>query len=256
MKSIEIKTLSHELRLFGIHQCFEGRCLEALNHNQLHDEFLQLILEDEKLHRKNRAAKMLETRARFRTQSALEDWDTSFERGITKTKIKELSHLNFLQEHRSLHIVGATGSGKTHLAISLGRRICQESKGVAFLSMNQFFEEALAAQAAGKRKHWYQKLRQIPLIIFDDFGLRRYEHHEATLFLDLLEDRYLKGSVILTSQIDPTGWPDLFEDKVVADAILDRLMHPSEKILLKGGSYREKMFKGKQKSVDPEVQNR
>jgi len=86
-----------------------------------------------------------------------------------------------------------------------------------------------------------QRLKQIPVLILDDFGLRSYTHDEANVLIDILEERYRKGVVIITSQVDPQGWPKLFEDPVIADAIIDRLTNPSRQVVLKGGSYREKL---------------
>ncbi|MBK7893118.1 MAG: ATP-binding protein [Bdellovibrionales bacterium] len=86
-----------------------------------------------------------------------------------------------------------------------------------------------------------KRLSSIRALILDDFGLRNYTHDEATVLVDLLEDRHRKGSVIVTSQVDPRGWTKLFEDPVIAEAIVNRLEHPSQRLNLKGGSYREKL---------------
>ena len=140
----------------------------------------------------------------------------------------------------NLLIFGSTGEGKTHLAISLGRAACQNGFKVAFLSVNQFFEESSAQKAAGKQRNWLLKLKKHDIIIFDDFALRNYTHEEANVLLDILEDRYRKSVHIFTTQVDIPGWSAVFEDKVIYEAIVDRIINPSEKLVLKGGSYREK----------------
>lgn len=238
----QIKNLSHQMRLFGIHSAADRRAQEALS-GQLHPlEFLRLILEDERLSRKDRAAKALTTRARFRFRADLEDWDQTFDRGITKQKIRELSALGFLHNRENLLILGKTGEGKTHLAIAIGKRVCQEGHKTLFLPVNFLFEEIAAARAAGRYLSYVKNLIKTETIILDDFGLRNYTHDEATSLMDILEERYQKGVVILTSQINPEGWMKLFEDPVIAEAIVDRLIHPSQKIILKSGSsYREKL---------------
>jgi DNA replication protein DnaC len=78
-------------------------------------------------------------------------------------------------------------------------------------------------------------------LLLDDFGLRNYTHDEANVLVDLLEDRYRKSITLVTSQVDPKGWKSLFEDPVIADAIVDRLVNPSVIIKLRGGSYRERI---------------
>lgn len=239
MKSVEIRKLTHELRLFGMHESFERRCAEAAQEGLLGEELLTRLLEDEKLNRKNKASKMLETQAKFRRESILEEWDTTKDRGITKTKLRELSALGFWHAKKNLIIVGQTGSGKTQLSIALGRAACQMQLSVLFLPMNQFFEEALANRASGKMIPWMKKIKKYDVVILDDFALRTYTHDEAVLLIDFLEDRYRKSIHIISSQVDIEGWNTLFEDPVIADALIDRIKNPSEKIKLTGGSYRE-----------------
>lgn len=237
----QTRLLAHQLRLFGVHAQLERRASEALA-NQMHPlEFLRLLLEDEVLARKDRTAKMLATRAGFRSTAQLEDWDGTYDRGIVKAKLKELASLAFFASNENLLLFGKTGEGKTHLAISLGRRLCAEGIQTIFAPVNHLFEEIAAAKAAGKYLQLVRQLNKAKALILDDFGLRSYTHEEATALVDLLEDRYQRGVVIVTSQVDSRGWPKLFEDPVVAEAIVDRLIHPSQRIVLKGGSYRERL---------------
>ena len=219
----QTRNLSHELRLFGVHQNFEKRAAAASADGQNHIEFLRLLLEDEKLHRKDRTAKALTTRAKFRLQSNLEDWDHTYERGITKGKLKEFTSLAFAHASENILILGRTGEGKTHLAVAIGRRLCAENVSTLFLPVNFLFEEVLAAKASGKYLAYVKRLTQTRVIILDDFGLRNYTHDEANVLVDILEDRHRKGSVIVTSQVDPKGWLKLFEDPVIAEAIVSRL---------------------------------
>lgn len=236
----QVKNLSHQMRLFGIHEACERRAQEALS-QQLHPlEFLRLILEDEALSRKDRTAKALITKAHFRFRADLEDWDASFHKDLPKAKIKELSQLSFFHNLENLLILGKTGAGKTYLAIALGRRLCQEGHSSVFVPVNFLFEEIQAAKAAGRYLHYVKGLCKAKALILDDLGLRNYTHEEATSLMDILEERYQKAPLILTSQVEPQGWLKLFEDPVIAEAIVDRLIHPCQKITLKGErSYRE-----------------
>jgi DNA replication protein DnaC len=238
----QVKNLSHQMRLFGIHEACERRASEALS-QQLHPlEFLRLVLEDEILSRKDRTAKALITKARFRFRADLEDWDFSFHKDLPKAKIKELSDLSFFHNLENLLILGKTGSGKTYLAIALGRRLCQEGHSTVFVPVNFLFEEIQAAKAAGRYLNYVKGLCKAKALILDDLGLRNYTHEEATSLMDILEERYQKAPLIVTSQVEPQGWMKLFEDPVIAEAIVDRLIHPSQKITLKGErSYREKI---------------
>jgi DNA replication protein DnaC len=132
----QVKNLSYQMRLFGIHQACERRAAQAFS-EQLHPlEFLRLLLEEELLSRKDRTAKALVTKARFRFRADLEDLDLTFHKDLSKAKIKELSELSFLHNLENLLILGKTGLGKTHLAIALGKRLCQE--GHVRRTMNEY----------------------------------------------------------------------------------------------------------------------
>lgn len=239
----QTRQLAHQLRLFGIHANLERRASAALT-AQMHPlEFLRLLLEDEVLFRKDRVAKILSTRARFRSSAEIDDWDGTYDRGIPKAKLKELASLTFFASQENLLLLGKTGEGKSHLAVALGRRLCAEGIQTTFLPVNLLFEEIAAAKAAGKYLQLLRQLNKSKVLVLDDFGLRSYTHEEATTLVDLLEDRYQRGVVIVTSQVDPRGWLKLFEDAVVGEAIVDRLLHPSQRVVLKGGSYRERLAK-------------
>lgn len=240
----QVKKLSYELRLYGVHENFSRQAEVAASQSLHPNEFLKLILEDEALYRRNKRAKTLLSKAKFRTNVDLEDWDSSYDRGIVKAKFKELSSLNFYHQGHNLIIIGATGHGKTHLGISLGRQLCKNNISTAFIPVNFLFEESRAQRSAGKYVNYIKKMTKTEILLLDDFGLRNYTHDEANILVDLLEDRYGKTTTIVTSQVDPKGWRSLFEDPVIGDAIVDRLINPSTKIKLQGGSYRERI-KGK-----------
>ena len=241
MMSDQMRGLTHQLRLFGVHANFEKRAAQAAGQGLNHLEFLRLVLEDEVHNRRERIAKGLLTRAKFRSVADLEDWDQTYDRGLTKTKLRELSSLAFVQSNENLLVLGRTGEGKTHLAVAIGRRLCADNVSTLFVPVNFLFEEVQAAKAAGKYLQYIKKLSSVRVLILDDFGLRNYTHDEANVLVDLLEDRHKKGSVVVTSQADPKGWPKLFEDQLIAEAITSRLEHPSQKLILKGGNYREKL---------------
>lgn len=238
----QVKNLTHHMRLFGMHEACDRRAQEALAH-QLHPlEFLRLLLEDEVLARKDRTAKALTTKARFRFRADLEDWDESFHRDVPRAKLADLAALSFFHNQENLVLLGKTGVGKTHLAIALGKRLCHEGHATLFLPVNFLFEEIQAAKAAGRYLPYVRSLIKAKVLIIDDLGLRTYTHEEATALMDILEERYQKAPLIVTSQVDPQGWLKLFEDPVIAEAIVDRLIHPCQKITLKGDrSYREQL---------------
>ena len=180
--------------------------------------------------------KRLVTQAKFRNRYQLEQWDETFERGISKAKFKELALLNFSHRGQNLIILGKTGVGKTHLATALGNRLCFDAAPTKFYSTHLFLDEAQAEKVAGRYLGFIRKAAKFKAIILDDFGLRSYTHDEATVLLEVLEERYGKGILIITSQVTPDGWRSLFEDPVIAEAIIDRILNPSQTIEIHGGS--------------------
>ena len=250
MSIVQSINLANEMKMHGISSTLERRLAEHANNSGEVEDLIRLLLEDERISRKNKMTKRLITRARFRRSCQLEDWDQSFDRGVNKAQFKELGLLSFYHNRENLIIVGGTGSGKTHLAISLGHRLCTHGISNSFFSTNLLLEEVAAQKAAGKYLTFVRSLARPGAIILDDFGLRTYNHDEAMALMDILEERYRKGATIVTSQVKPEGWLSLVEDRVTAEALVDRLQHPSSIIQLKGGSYREKF---KQKSGDKKV---
>ena len=236
-----ISQVSKKIRCFGIAQNAEYRILQAKEKDDTYEDFLIKILEDEAEDRQQKMAKRMLRSAKFRRTCTLEDWDMSYDRGISKSKLKELALLSFYNSRENLIILGPTGSGKSHLAIAVGRRLCSNGTSVKFFSANNLFEEFLAQRAAGKYLSFSRQLAKADVIVLDDFGLRNYTHDEASTLLDLIEDRYQKGAIIITSQVKPEGWKSLFEDPVIAEALADRLINPSMRIQLKGESYRTKL---------------
>ena len=250
MSQIQSIKLANEMKMHGIAAALERRLAAFANNSSDPAELIRLLLEDEKLSRVDKMTARLTTQAHFRRKCHLEDWDQTYERGINKTKLKELSALSFFHDRENLTLIGGTGSGKTHLAIALGHRLCAQGISVQFFSTNLLLQEIEAQRAAGKYLLLLKSLTRYGVIILDDFGLRNYDHDEATSIMDILEERYRKGAIIITSQVKPDGWLDLFEDRVSAEAIVDGLKNPSVTIQLIGGSYREKY---QQKSDDRKV---
>ncbi len=234
-----VKNLAAKMRLSGVHHGMERRIEEAISASLHPAEFLKLVLEDEALARKNAYASSLTKRAKFRSQCDLENWDQNRPRGLTKTKLKDLTAGNFFHRKESLIICGPTGVGKTHLAISIGRMLCQHEITVAFWSVNLLLEQIQADRAAGKYLASIKRIVKPDAIILDDFGLRSYSHDEAVTLLEILEERYTKSVVIVTSQVEPQGWRSLFQDSVISDSIVDRITGPSDKITLTGESFRK-----------------
>jgi DNA replication protein DnaC len=242
---IEAETLLNDLQFHGMKQSFQYRLGEVTQSNLSHQQFFTFLLEDEKLYRKNRRSEMLRKRAKFREIAHLEEFTVDPKRGITRSLIQQFKTLFFIDGFQNLFFIGGTGAGKSFLAQAIGSESCLSGHETLFISINRLFKEIEMAEAQKNYLSYLAKLSKVRLLILDDFGLRKYSHKEATIFYEILEDRYRKGSVIITSQVKPQAWASLFEDKVIAEAILDRLIASSQTIDVKGESFRGSQNKKK-----------
>lgn len=234
----EATELINNLKLYGIKESVEYRLSEAIEKNLSHQDFLTFVLEDENLYRRNKKFEMLRKRARFKDRAYLEEFKPAATRGVTKSMIQQLKTLYFVNNNENIILVGGTGAGKTFLAQAIGHAACSAGIETFFISANKFFREFEIAEASGTYLNYMKRIRRSKLLIIDDLGLRNYTHKEANVLLDVLEDRYQKCPVVITSQIKPQGWRTLFEDEVIADAILDRLTACAHIVEVKGDSYR------------------
>jgi DNA replication protein DnaC len=235
---IETEQLLNDLQFYGIKNAFQYRLSEAVQSNLTHQQFVTFLLEDEKLYRKNRKTETLRKRAKFKDIVHLEEFKVVATRGITRSLIQQFKTLFFVDGFQNLFFIGGTGAGKSFLAQAIGHECCAAGYDTLFIPINRLFREIEMAEAQGNYLSYLSRLSKYRLIILDDFGIRSYSHKEATIFYEILEDRYRKGSVIITSQVRPQGWGALFADKVIAEAISDRLMASSQTIDVKGESFR------------------
>lgn len=237
----ELNDLMNQLKFYGMSNSVEYRMTEAIDSNLSHQDFLTFMLEDENLYRRNRKCEMLRKRARFNDKCYLEDFNIDPKRGITKSKIQQLKSLNFIDSNENLLFIGGTGAGKSFLAQAIGYSACSSGVETFFISANKLFKEIELAEAQGNYLMYLNRLKlRVKLLIIDDLGLRNYSHKEANILYEILEDRYRKGPVIITSQVKTLGWKDLFEDEVIAEAIIDRLTACAHIIDVKGESVRGK----------------
>lgn len=237
----EAMELLNDLKFLGIKNSIEYRVSEAIESNLSHQDFITLLLEDEQLYRKNRRCETLRKRAKFRDKMYLENFEISIERGVSKSMIQDFKSLRFIENHQNLIFLGGTGVGKSFLAQGIGHTACAVGIEVFFISLNRLFKELEVADKQGSYLTYMKRLRdRVKLLIIDDMGLRSYSHREATILYEILEDRYQKGSIIVTSQVNPLGWKSLFEDPVIAEAICDRLTACAHTVEVKGDSFRSR----------------
>lgn len=230
----------HELRLNGMAAALE-RQLESAD--RLQDSFenrLGGMLQQELIERASaRLAQRLRW-AKLPLPACLEDLDTGTPRGIDKGQLGQLTELGWIRERLNLLITGPTGVGKSFIASALAHAACRADFSVRCFRLPRLVEEIARYAAMQKRSALYRQLAKADLIVIDDFGLTPLAADTVRDLLEILDDRYDRKSTLITSQMPVDQWHAYLGDRTVADAILDRLLHNSYRLALKGESMRKR----------------
>lgn len=229
-----------ELKLSGMAASYSSQ-LELPLHQQLEaHEMLAHLVQAEILHKTNEKTATYLKLAKLRLPATIEQIECSAGRGLTKQQLTLLMEGDYIKSGEPLLITGATGSGKSFLACALGHHACTMGQKVAYLNMNRFTERIMLAKLDGTYLKLLNYFERMPLLILDDFGLTPMDHVMRVALLQIVEDRYAKKSIIITSQLPVSKWHEFIAEPTLADAIMDRLTAKAHRIELKGQSRRRK----------------
>ena len=205
------------------------------------EERLSMLVDAEWLSRQNKKLHRLLKTANLRNPEAcLEDVEYAASRKLEKIQVARLSDLFWIREGRNLFITGACGTGKTWLASAFGNAACRKGLKVQSLRVNRLLGDLLAARNDGTWAKLLASLKKPDLLILDDFGLSPLDPLHCRDVLEIVDDRYGRGSILVTAQLPVDRWHGVFEDPTIADAVLDRLVHNAHRIALHGPSMRHK----------------
>ncbi|MGH9556198.1 MAG: IS21-like element helper ATPase IstB [Terriglobales bacterium] len=240
LQSERLLSLMQRLGLAEMPQCYESLAEEASRNSLPYGDFLEQVLEAEHHARQERNIKVRTQLAGFPAPKRLEQFDFKFPASIDEKKLRELASLRFLERRENVVLLGPPGVGKTHLAISLGMEAIRSGFSVYFISLPDLLEKLVRAQAENCMRKKMAHLRKSRLLILDEIGYLTLDRSATTCLFQLISERYEQGSMILTSNKSYGEWGAIFQDNVIASAILDRLLHHSHTINIKGESYRLK----------------
>ncbi|MER3559740.1 MAG: ATP-binding protein [Armatimonadota bacterium] len=236
----ELKSLLKALKLSDILDHLDVRLLEA-QHNELSfSELLAMILTDEMEARRNRKFQRLLKRAHLDPGKTLASFDFSFNPSINALHLRELATCQFIERAENVFLLGPTGTGKTHLAQALSHMACRQHLVVDFYSFHALFTTMTHADLAGTVDRLIGSLIKSDLLVVDDFAFKKVDQKTAEWFYTIVDGRYALRSIILTSKRALSDWAAIFPDKVMANAVLDRLAHNAHQIVIKGESFRKK----------------
>ena len=211
-----------------------------------YEAYLAAVLAEEVSARDSHGGSARVKAARFPAVKTIDDFDFTVQTSVSRAVIAHLAQLDFLAEAQNVVFLGPPGTGKTHLSIALGVAAARRGHRVAFATAHQWVNRLGAAKRAGRLDEELERLGRIPLLIVDEVGYIPFDPEAAALFFALVSNRYERRSLIVSSNKTFSAWAEIFGDPVAVAAMVDRLVHHAEVIVLKGDSYR---LRGKREEV-------
>jgi DNA replication protein DnaC len=233
-------TKMKQMKLYGMHSSFKTAIETGKSDNYTLDQFVSMIIDAEWDDKNNRKIERSIKNAKFHYKASVESIVYDESRNIDQTKLLRLAECDFIDKNENILITGSTGVGKSYIATAIGYQACIEGYKVIYYNTTKLFSKLKMAKADGSYLKELSKIERQDLLILDDFGLQPLDNQNRIALLEMIEDRNNKGSVIVTSQVPVQAWYDTIGEKTIADAILDRLIHGSNRIDLKGESMRRK----------------
>jgi len=236
----QIEAQMRALNLKGMLPVYRELSERATKGNLQYEEYLALLLAEE-LNRKTEGSIRAKIgKAKFPFVKTVEEFDFSFQPGLREREVINLCSLEFLDKKENVIFLGPPGVGKTHLSVGLGMKACTAKYRVVFTSAQGLLEELMVSQRDGSLLEKLMVYSRLHLVIIDELGYMPITREQANLLFQLISIRYEKGSIVLTSNYNFDEWARIFEDPVVAAAIIDRLVHHAKIFYINGSSYRVK----------------
>ena len=235
---IRLPILLRQLRLPTVAANYRKFAQEAAQTRQPYEEYLLALLEHELDQRDVNRRKRRVLEARFPVLRTLDEFDFQALPSLNRTQVLDLAHNDYIGRKENIAMVGAIGTGKTHIAIALGLAACEQGHRVRFYTAAALINELLDAQEAHRIARLETWLLKQDLLIIDEVGFVPFSQRGSQMLFTFLSQRYQRGSLIVTSNLAFAEWTEVFGDPRMTSALLDRLTHRCHILEFAGESYR------------------
>jgi DNA replication protein DnaC len=229
------------LHLNYIHDHCQELASKAAEQQRSHLDFLALLIEGEAAMREQRSIARRIRNARFPVLKTLDDFQWSWPKKINRPQIQNLFRLAFIATQTNVVLIGNVGLGKSHLAIALGHTACLNGHSVLFTTAVDIINTLAAAQSAGRLKREFHRYLKPTLLIIDELGYLPIDKHGADLLFQIISQRYERAPMVITTNRVYKHWSQIFNnDSTLTSAILDRVLHHADTVIIEGKSFRMK----------------
>lgn len=220
---------------------YQDLAAQASQKNWSHVNYLEKLADGEAALRRDRSTQRRIRLARFPVIKTLDQFNWTWPKKINRLQVQNTFRLQFVKEKSNIIFLGGVGLGKTHLASALGYAACLKGETVLFATAVDVINTLAAAQKAGRMKQELKKYTRPALLILDELGFLPIDKSGSDLLFQVISGRYEQGALVITSNKAFKNWPEIFNnDSTLTSAILDRLLHHAETVVIEGKSYRMK----------------
>lgn len=237
---MNIETQLKQLRLHGMNRSWQALNETRKLHELTFSEGMEVLLQAEADDRDGKRFERLQANANFRYKASIGELNMDAARGMDKAIVANFATGDYIPKGEAILICGSTGTGKSFFASALGHQACTQGYRVAYFNVQKLLLKTKMSRIDGTVYKLFEKISRAELLILDDFGLTHLEQQQRMDMMEIIEDRHATRATIIASQLPVAKWYDIIGENTIADALLDRMVHTSYRIELKGESLRKK----------------